>query len=297
MPELTQVNKNVYYLADHLNFGVVKVGDREAVVIDTGIGDDSAQMILAALEAEGLDLAAIINTHSHADHYGGNNYLVRKTGCKVYAPPIEAAIMNNPSLEPLYIYGANAPAELKQPFLMGKVSPVDVLLDKPGVTIGSKEFEIIPLKGHSPNQIGVFVDDVFFCGDSVFSKGAWQSLVLVYAVNIKETIQSIELLRKYGAKSFVPSHAAPTGDIEALAYYNLKSIQVLARGILDIVGTPAEVDTILWEINKKHGLAMKSLQQYYLCINTLKAYLTYLLEEELITFEFEANRLMWKSIV
>lgn len=296
MPELTQVNKNVYYLADHLNYGVIKVGDGEAVVIDTGLDDDSAQMILAALEAEGLNLAAIINTHSHADHYGGNNYLVRKTGCKVYAPPIEAAVMNNPSLEPLYIYGANAPEELRQPFLMGKVSPVDVLLEGPGVTIGSKEFEIIPLKGHSPNQIGIYVDNVCFCGDSLFSKGAWQSLVLVYAVNIKETIQSIELIRKYGARSFVPSHVAPTGDIEALSYYNLKSIQVLAKEILDIVKTPAEVDTILWEINKKHGLAMKSLQQYYLCINTLKAYLTYLLEEELVTYEFDANRLMWKSI-
>lgn len=295
MPELIQINEDVYYLTDLLNHGIIRVGDGESVVIDTGIGDDEAKMILAALDTKDLALTAIINTHSHADHYGGNNYLVKETGCRVYAPPLEAAIMTNPTLESFYLFGASAPRELRQPFMQAKVSPVDVLLEGPSVTIEEKIFNLVPLKGHSPNQMGVLVDDICFCGDSVFSPGAWRKLILVYAVDIGEMIKSIEILKKVPAKSFVPSHVEPMGDIEELANMNLAKIQALIDDILHITRIPAETTTILWEIGKKRGLAIHTLQQYYLCLDTLKAYLSYLLEEDLITYEFDANRLMWLS--
>ncbi len=296
MPELVQVNEDVYYLSDHQNYGVIKTGGGECAVVDTGMDDDSAQMILAALEAEKLKLSVIINTHSHADHYGGNNYLVKTTGCKVYAPSFEAAIMTNPSLEPFYIYGAEAPQELRQPFMMAQRSPVDMLLEEPSVVIGDKEFKVVPLPGHSPNHTGVIVDDVFFCGDSVFSPDAWNKLILIYMVNVGEMTKSIEKLSRVGAKSFVPSHVTPTGDITELADVNLTKIQDRVDDILHILQVPAQTAAILWEICKKHGLAVTTLQQYYLCMDTLKAYLSFLLGEGLVTYDFDAGRLMWRAV-
>jgi glyoxylase-like metal-dependent hydrolase (beta-lactamase superfamily II) len=144
--------------------------------------------------------------------------------------------------------------------------------------------------------MGVIVDDVFFCGDSVFAPEVWQRLILIYAVDIGEMIASIERLKRVGAKSFIASHVTPTDDIEELASINLAKIQMLIDDILHILSTPAETATVLWEICKRHGLAIRTIQQYYLCLDTLKAYLSYLLEEGLIAYEFDANRLMWKTI-
>ncbi|MCL6471763.1 MAG: MBL fold metallo-hydrolase [Firmicutes bacterium] len=298
MPELIQIKENIYYLTDshHTNIGIVEIGDNRTVAVDSGMNDADGQMILAALESKGLGLAAIINTHSHADHYGGNNYLVGETACKVYAPPIEAAIMANPSLESFYLYGAYPPAELRQPFLMAKVSPVDVLLDEPAVKIGDMTFDIVTLKGHSPNQIGVVVDGVFFCSDSVFSSRAWERLVLVYAMDIGETIKSIEKLKKVQAESFVPSHDVPTGDITELVDLNLAWVQSIIDSLLKIIRMPNDTATILREICDKYGLKIRNLQQYYLCLDTLKAYLSFLLEKGLATYEFAANRLIWRSV-
>ncbi|HEY3374592.1 MAG TPA: MBL fold metallo-hydrolase [Candidatus Aquicultor sp.] len=296
MPELVQVNEDVYYLSNHQNYGVIRVGDGECLVIDTGVGDKQAQMILAALAAEKLRPVAILNTHSHADHYGGNSYIVKQTGCKVYAPPVEAAIMTNPSLEPFYIYGANPPQELTQRILMGTKSPVDELLETPEVTIGAKQVKVVPLDGHSPNQMGVIIDDVFFCGDSVFSQQAWERFVLVYAVDIGRMMKSIERLGTVGAKSFVPSHATPTGDISELATFNATRIQALTDDIAHILTVPAEATTVLQEICMRYGLAIRSLQQYYLSLNTVKAYLSYLYEQTVITYELDSSRLLWRTL-
>ena len=48
-----------------------------AIVIDPG---GSADTILATLDARGLELSAILNTHGHFDHIGAVQALVDATG-------------------------------------------------------------------------------------------------------------------------------------------------------------------------------------------------------------------------
>lgn len=292
---LIEVCEDVYYISDHQNYGVLRVGARECVVVDTGLGKESAQLIMAALGAKDLKPIGIINTHSHADHYGGNCYIVDETGCKVYAPPVEAAIIENPILEPFYIYGANPPHDLMKRFLMGTQCRVDVVLDGPEVRIGEKTIGLVPLDGHSPRQTGVLLNNALFCGDSVFSELAWDRLTLVYAADIGRMIKSIERLRVARATAFVPSHAEPTGDISELADLNLTRIQLLADDVLEILEAPGQISTVLAGICEKYGLTMKTLQQYYLSLDTVKAYITYLYEQDLLTYEIAGNKLFWRS--
>ena len=51
------------------------------------------------LDERGWKLKAIYNTHSNADHIGGNKYLQAQTGCQIFAPGIECAFTNYPILE------------------------------------------------------------------------------------------------------------------------------------------------------------------------------------------------------
>jgi len=107
--------------------GPVNVGVRveggEAVLVDAG-GDDSAgRKILRSLEEEGVRLALIVSTHSHADHIGGNAFLQRRTGCRMYAPGVDRAFVEFPVLEPSYLYGGCPPGPLSNKFLLAQESP------------------------------------------------------------------------------------------------------------------------------------------------------------------------------
>ena len=97
---MEHITEQVAFIPGAVNVGVIKSG-AEAAVIDTGLDKDSGRAIRKALEDEGLALKAIVNTHSHADHFGGNDYLTRNLGAEVYAPEVEAGIIQNPILEPL----------------------------------------------------------------------------------------------------------------------------------------------------------------------------------------------------
>ena len=69
------VSDECFLLTGLTNIGLVRTGEGQAVLIDSGGDDSSGRRIRKALEAEGLTLQAIYNTHSHADHIGGNAFL------------------------------------------------------------------------------------------------------------------------------------------------------------------------------------------------------------------------------
>ena len=60
------------------------------------------------------------NTHSNADHDGGNTLLQNRLGCAVYATPMEKAVVEHPILEPSFLYGGYPFKKLRKKFLMDK---------------------------------------------------------------------------------------------------------------------------------------------------------------------------------
>lgn len=62
---------------------------KDAVIVDPG-GDSEA--ILEVVRREGLSVREIWLTHSHLDHCGGVEPLVKALGCSVVAHPEESAM-------------------------------------------------------------------------------------------------------------------------------------------------------------------------------------------------------------
>lgn len=101
----TRLKKHTGLIKGSVNTGVIIRGS-DCLLIDTGIDRQAGKQILRCLSQEGLTPQVIINTHSHADHYGGNAYLREQTGARVYATRLEKAIIENPYLEPFYLFSA-----------------------------------------------------------------------------------------------------------------------------------------------------------------------------------------------
>jgi len=80
MYELIQVSENCYYIACPAKIGAVKTGPDTVCLIDSGSDKDAAKKVKKHLDANGWKLDAIYNTHSNADHIGGNRYLHEQTG-------------------------------------------------------------------------------------------------------------------------------------------------------------------------------------------------------------------------
>ena len=79
--------------------------DGRVVLIDSGNDDEAGRQILAIITEHGWQLDRIINTHSNADHIGGNAFLREKTGCLIATSGIEKVFTEFPQLESAFLNG------------------------------------------------------------------------------------------------------------------------------------------------------------------------------------------------
>ena len=106
MYELIQAYGNSYYIESPAKIGLVRINESEVCLIDSGSDKDAGRKIRQILDANGWKLRAILNTHSNADHIGGNTLLQNRLNCAVYSTPMENAVIEAPILEPSFLYAA-----------------------------------------------------------------------------------------------------------------------------------------------------------------------------------------------
>ncbi len=85
-------------------------------IIDSGNDKEAGKRVERILNERGWTPAAIINTHSNADHVGGNRVLMERMGCKAYCYGIETAFTRHPILEPSFLYGGYPCKKLQNKF-------------------------------------------------------------------------------------------------------------------------------------------------------------------------------------
>jgi len=292
MYELIQVSENTFYMDCPSKVGFFKTSESEVVLIDSGSDKDAGKKVKRILDEKKWKLKAIYNTHSHADHIGGNQYLQSQTGCKVYARGIECCFTAYPVLEPLMLYGGNPLKELETKFLMAKESAAEPLTDD----VLPEGLEIIELPGHSYDMIGFRTsDDVVFLADCVSSEETLDKYQIGFLYDVKKHLETLEKVKEIKAKCFIPSHAPTCEDISPLAQLNIDKTKKIAERIAELLLMPRTYDDLLADVFDSFGLTM-TLQQNVLVGSTVKSYLSYLKDEGIVDFFFKNNRMIWRRI-
>ena len=292
MYELVRVTENSFYVQSPAKIGVVRTGDGEVCLIDSGNDKDAGKKVKRILEAEGWKLRAIYNTHSHADHIGGNNYLQAQTGCRIFAPGIERDFTEHPVLEPSYLYGGNPPKALRHKFMMAKESSALPLTEE----VLPEGWEIIPLPGHSFDMVGFRTpDDVCYLADCLSGKETIEKYQIGFLVDPAAYIDSLEKVKQMKAECFIPSHAEAVKDISSLAQLNIDKVNEIADRITGICSEPVSFEQILRRLFDEYSLEM-TLEQHALVGSTVRSYLTWLTDSGRIRNLIENNTLYFIKI-
>jgi len=289
MYELIPVSESCYYIQGPAKIGVVKTGRDEVCLIDSGNDKDAGKKVKKILDAQGWKLKAVYNTHSHADHIGGNRYLQAQTNCRLYAPGIERDFTEHPILEPAYLYGGNPPGALRHKFLMAQGSDALPLTEE-ALPAG---WEMIPLPGHSFDMVGFRTpEQVVYLADCLSSEETLEKYRIGFLVDVQAYLKTLEEVKSMQAGCFIPAHAQATKEIAPLAQFNIERVWETADRIVGICREPICFEGILQKLFDDYGLVM-TFEQHALVGSTVRSYLTWLAETGRLQMRIERNLLLW----
>jgi len=192
-----------------LGVNCVILGDetsKEAVVIDPG--GDGPEILVRLSKAE-LRVTAIVHTHGHIDHVGATGELKRVTGAPVYLHQAD---------RPLFEKAA------EQAMMFGLPIPQSCSIDHDlpegaRVEFGALTLSAIHTPGHSPGSVSLLIDNLCFCGDTLFAGGIgrtdiWGGSFETLERSIRERLYTLDR-----ATEVIPGHGPPT-TIDAERLHN-----------------------------------------------------------------------------
>ncbi len=291
MYELVKLTESTYYIKSAVNIGLIKLNEHQVCLIDSGIDKEVGRKIRQILDKNNWELVAIYNTHSHADHIGGNKYLQDQKKCKIYASEIETFFVQNPCFEPTLLNAGVPFKEQKGKFLMAQPSQCEVLTNENL----AKNLEILPLPGHCYNMVGFkTADNVAFIADSLCSALTLDKYQISYVFNVQLYLQTLESLKDLKADFFVASHVEVCDDIKDLIELNIQKVHEIGDKIVELCADAIGFEELLEKIFVFYKLSMNQVQ-YLLISSTLRAYLTWLKQSDRVVVEFECSKMLWKK--
>lgn len=295
MPEM--ITERVGFFPGHVNIGLV-LGSHGAILIDSGLDSQTAKKIKKGLDAIAQPLSAVIQTHAHADHFGGNAYLL---GCwpeaMVYAPPLEEAIIRYPILEPIYLnMGAEPLADLRNKFLLAQASRVDHLLPVEGdIEIDGVVFSILSLPGHSWQQVGVVCEEICFAADSYLGEDILDKHKLPFLVDAHETIASLEKLHASSYKGYIPGHGPYTTSSHGAVTKNIELHHKIYQEIEELLQDENTLEEALARLCERLHISIENASSYVLFRTAFMGYLVGLHKQGRVVYQFVQNRWLWRK--
>ena len=291
MYELIRISEHDYYIDCPAKIGVVRIDDDSVVLIDSGSDKDAGKKVLKILDEKSWKVKAIYNTHSHADHIGGNKLIQQRTGCEIYVPALEYVYTVDPVLESIGLYGGLPFSDIQNKFLMAQPSEAKPLTESALPT----GFELIRLPGHSFNMVGFKTpDETVYIADSISSEETLKKYGIGYMWDPGEALKTLELLKTIEGKVFVSAHAEVTDCINEIIDVNIASIRNVEESILRLSEQGITFENLLKALFDEYSMTM-SVQQYVLIGSTVRSYLSSMYSDGLLTFEFKDNKMIWKK--
>lgn len=287
--ELKQIGPKTFCIEHDTNIGIHFTDDGRMYLIDTGSKGDG-EKIDEILSREGWVPSCIINTHTHIDHIGGNEFLMRKYGIPAYCTDYDMAFAHYSELEAAYMNGGYPAEKLRTIFAHpGMIGFRSIEKETPdGI-----DWTYLP--GHSFGMIGIRTsDDIWFLGDSYLSRSFLKQYTFGFIYNVEAYIDTLKKLKEFKGALLVPSHGILETDIVPSLEQNLRSVAEMCSMICETCREYRGQDEILQQMYERLRMHARPAQ-HALLSSTVKSYLTYLQDRNKLECRFVDNIMKWRT--
>ena len=287
--ELKQIGPKTFCIEHDTNIGIHFTDDGRMYLIDTGSKGDG-EKIDEILSREGWVPSCIVNTHTHIDHIGGNEFLMRKYGITAYCTDYDMAFAHYSELEAAYMNGGYPAEKLRTIFAHpGMIGFRSIEKETPdGI-----DWTYLP--GHSFGMIGIRTsDDIWFLGDSYLSRSFLKQYTFGFIYNVEAYIDTLKKLKEFKGALFVPSHGIIETDIVPTLEQNLRSVTEICGMICETCREYRGQDEILQQMYERLRMHARPAQ-HALLSSTVKSYLTYLQDRNKLECRFVDNIMKWRT--
>ncbi|WP_294427859.1 MBL fold metallo-hydrolase [uncultured Treponema sp.] len=310
--QLVRLSTHIFYLKMPTNTGLITIpqqdGKFDIYLVDSGNDETNGARLLDFIKERfpGSNLRAILNTHSHADHCGGNSYLVRETGCEVWTSKGEAYLMEFPEIETQLVWGGTPIHDLRSKYLLALPCRVTRVLEGEceifvpcADSSENISIKVISLPGHYVDQVGFLIGDtdgkkVMFAGDVLSGRNSIGKHWIQYLLDETKTKESLRKISTFDADFFIPGHGDIVTDVEGISELNMLAILETEDMILDELKSPKTMEELLKAVADRSGITLKT-SQFCLIGSTIRSYLSGLYEEGKIKYFIENNRMLWQK--
>ena len=297
---LQYVAGNSFYTTGIFAVGVYRYNNN-VILIDSGSDEQSASNVANALQSENCKVSAIINTHCHPDHCGGNYFFQKKyPDLKVYAAHDEKFFIEDPKWAPRCFCGNAAPfLGLQNKHLAPQKASVvtDIVPYQDGtLIIDNQEINIVTLSGHTPGSIGIITqDNVLYSGDALFGLATLQKHPVLFYTDIEETLKTFKKLASLSVSACVLYHGGMITNLVDIVQQHEQKILETKQAIFRIVqNKQISLDFLTQEIMQRYNIP-GNLTSFTLTQTTLRAYLTALEREGLIQMAVQNGLLQFTA--
>ncbi len=300
--KLLNIKGDTYYIKGGTNTGVIKLDDKNVLLIDPGLGGLRPKNIIRLLDKNNMRVKYIINTHEHEDHYEGCSQMKEiDKNIQVLSSEDAKIYIDYPHKFSESILGGKSNI-----FLNTKVSEkkdnltrVDKIISEGKFELNSSKVEIIKLKGHSDGSIGILTEDkVFFVGDLFVGSDIFNRFELLLINDIKSYLDSIEKIRNIDFEYMVLGHSKEIyskDESEILIKLHGDSVNKYINQVRQLLKTPTTIDDILKNILNNNSNLSCNYTQYYFFRSTIMSIISYLCDLDEIDYSIKLGEMLYYS--